>query len=241
MSLINQALRKAQRDRTPERISEGDPTSPKAAGYGQSGDLVASGFSPALLIGLALTVAVLIGLVVGLSIVAFKGDSTGGTVAQQNFADPRSAPGNLSPSTDPVPATIPVSGPTAPQITPPAQTQASTEPAVPGLIEELRRAREAAQAEAAKKAAAQAETDATASKPPEVPAAEPSQAVIDWLGASKISGVRLAGGDSRVILNGDGYSVGEVVNFNLGLKVLVIQESRVLFEDENGIKYMKRL
>jgi len=35
--------------------------------------------------------------------------------------------------------------------------------------------------------------------------------------------------------------LGEYVNFKLGLKVMIIQEKRILFVDENGKKYMKRL
>ena len=41
-------------------------------------------------------------------------------------------------------------------------------------------------------------------------------------------------------MNGDAYSVGEHVNFELGLKVLAVEESRILFIDEAGKKYLKR-
>lgn len=236
MSLINQALRKAQRDRSPERMPTGASQPGHSAKQGYSGNPAPSGFSPALIIGLALTVAVLIGLVVGLSIVIFTGDSTTQPPAQTNAAPP---PERIAPV---IPA---ASEPIDPQMTPPASSQTPAESTAPDVVAELRRAREAAvakaqaEAQAADEAAAAAEAEAAAAQ--KAAAAKPSQAVIEWLGASKISGVRLSGSESRVILNGDAYSAGDEVNFSLGLKVLVIQENRVLFEDRNGKKYMKRL
>lgn len=228
MSLINQALRKAQRDRTPERMSTGDSMSGGPENHKIQAAFGGSGFSPALMVGLALAVALLIGLVVGLSIVLFTGDSNAGTVTS-------SAPALGSTATTSPAA----SEPAAPQITPPTRAQTTPETATPNVLEELRRAREATEAKA--QAEAQAAVEPAAAGPEARAEVEPNQAIIDWLRGSKISGVRLAGVDSRVILNGEAFSVGELVNFSLELKVVVIQESRVLFEDGNGKKYMKRL
>jgi pyruvate/2-oxoglutarate dehydrogenase complex dihydrolipoamide acyltransferase (E2) component len=237
MSLINQALRKAQRDRTPERMPTSDSKPGGLAGTASPGAPSASGFSPGLIVGLALMVAILIGLVVGLSIAIFKGDSNAPPAAQTNGTPTleTSTPTQLKPAT---PAT---GEPVAPQIIQPARSQTNAGSTTPNVVEELRRAREAAEAkaqaeaQAAAKAAAEAEAAQTAAE------AEPNQAVIEWLGTSTISGVRLAGEASRVILNGEAFSVGEMVNFSLGLKVIVIQENRVLFEDSEGTKYMKHL
>lgn len=231
MSLINQALRKAQRDRTPERMSEGNPKPGMPARPGYPSVPNRSGLRPALVIGLALTVAILIGLVVGLSIVIFTDDSTTEPTVQTSApaGSTTSAPKQLDPATPGANESI------TPQITPPAQSQANAGSSPgPNIVEELRLAREAAEAKAASEAQAAAAAKARA-------AAEPNQAIIEWLGASKISGVRLAGDNSRVILNGEAFSIGEVVNFSLGLEVLLIQETRVLFEDVNGKRYMKRL
>ena len=49
------------------------------------------------------------------------------------------------------------------------------------------------------------------------------------------------GSRSKVILNNKAYSVGDTVNLRLGLKILIIQEKRLLFIDANGKKYMKQL
>jgi membrane protein involved in colicin uptake len=119
-------------------------------------------------------------------------------------------------------------------------------------VQELRKAREDAGAKAAlateqalaaakaaeerAKAAAQAAELAAARA-----AAKPSQDIIEWLGNATLSGVRISETSSKLILNGKAYSPGEYVNFSLGIKVMVIQENRVLFTDNMGKKYMKRL
>jgi hypothetical protein len=67
----------------------------------------------------------------------------------------------------------------------------------------------------------------------------PSEAAVHWLAESTISGVRLAGQQSRVMLNGRTYRIGETVHFELGIVVRAIQENRVLFEDALGVRYVK--
>ncbi len=229
MSLINQALRKAQRDRTPNRMSQPGEQSPAA--YAGS---AASGLSPTLVIGLVIAVAVLIGLVVGLSVVIFKGDSTPAApantqVAAANPAAPTPSPTNtVEPQVKAAPVT------------------AAVEPApAPSVVNELRKAREAAEAEAAAQAQAAAAKAAAEAKAAEKAAAraaaQPSEDIITWLGSAKLTGVRISETESKVIVNGNAYTVGEYVNFKLGLKVMIIQETRVLFVDNNGKKYMKRL
>lgn len=223
MSLINQALRKAQRDRTPNRMPQAGEQS--QAAYASS---VANGMSPMLVIGLVIAVALLVGLVVGLSIVIFKGDPT---PTRQGVASPVITTLQSAPLAEPsraVPA--PIKAPhAAPPATAPAEPAATT-----SVVEELRKAREATEAEAAAQAKATAAAAAKA-------AAQPSEDIIEWLGSAKLSGVRISETESKVIVNGNAYAVGEYVNFKLGLKVLIIQETRVLFVDNNGKKYMKRL
>lgn len=230
MSLINQALRKAQRDRTPNRMPQAGEHSPAA--YAGS---AASGMNPSLVIGLVLAVAVLIGLVAGLSIVLFKGDSSASAENVARAPQPLLEPSALTFTKTSV----------DPQITPlTASTMPETAPA-PSVVEKLRKAREATEAEAAVqakavagKAAAEAKASAEAAARA---AAQPSEDIITWLGQAKITGVRLSDSESKVILNGKTYGVGEYANFKLGLKVMVIQEKRILFIDENGKKYLKRL
>jgi len=242
MSLINQALRKAQNDRTPRRMS--DPGSAPATSTGSPS---LSGAKPMLFIGLLIAVAVLIGLVGGLSVVLFKGDDSPPVASQTAGASQEtSAQAGSTAST-------PEKSATAPEVINPAVPSTETAPTVSpmeresssAVVEELRKAREAAEAKAAAEAeAALAEAKAAEEAAEEAAAraaAEPSQEIIDWLARAQISGVKLSGTNSKVILNGESYAVGEFVNFALGLKVMVIQEKRILFVDENGKKYMKRL
>ncbi|TVP81340.1 MAG: hypothetical protein EA353_01690 [Puniceicoccaceae bacterium] len=218
MSLINQALRKAQRDRTPASMATGEPSP------GNYTATASSSMSPALVIGLIITVAMLIGLVAGLSIVVFKGDSGSSAAAQVAPPADSATPAGDSSTTTRI----------EPQITRPVPAE-STAAMTPAIIEELRQAREATEAKALAEAKAAEEAAARAEE------AQPREEIIEWLSASTISGVRLSGANSRVILNGQAFSVGDLVNFQLGLKILVIQETRVLFEDKNGTRYMKRL
>lgn len=238
MSLINQALRKAQRDRTPDRMSQPGEQSPIA--YAST---AASGMGPALVIGLVIAVAVLVGLVVGLSVVIFNNDDAPTKIAQsQATRSPGLAPATLKGTPEPVEKALKVIQPTATQKVEVAETGATPAPSV---VDEVRKAREASEAQAtaeAKLVAAKAAAEAKAAEEASArAAAKPSEDIIQWIGTAKVSGVKLSDKESKVILNGRAYSVGEYANFNLGLKVLIIQENRILFVDNNGKKYMKRL
>ncbi|MGJ8650384.1 MAG: hypothetical protein ACSHX4_08490 [Opitutaceae bacterium] len=237
MSLINQALRKAQRDRTPNRMAQ--PGQPGQAPMGPSGS--SNQMKPGLIVGLIAVVALLIGVIAGLTIVVFKSDAPTTTTA--------AAPAETITPAPPVETTTPIA---------PAQTPLAAAPTVaptpavennhtqsPSVLGELQIAREAAEAKAAAEAKiAKAAEDARLAAEAEaarLAAAQPSNDIIDWLSQAKVTGVRLSESGSKVILNGKAYSVGETVHYGLGLKVLVVQEQRILFIDNNGKKYMKRL
>lgn len=214
MSLINQALRKAQQQRTPNReTTPADQTgAPQQNNYPQR----SSTLKPGLLIGLIVGIAVLIGLVAGLTIIVLRNDPA--PAAQQATA-PVAAPAFSQPALQPLTAAQPSSAP--------VQTSNSGSPSV---LDELRQARQAAEAKAAEDTLATKKT-----------AAQPSQDIIKWLSKARVSGVRLSGSGNKVILNNKAYSVGDTVNLALGLKVLIIQEKRILFVAPNGKKYMKQI
>lgn len=223
MSLINQALRKAQQQRTPSRpATAADHASASPTNY--RGNSNQSG----LLIGLVAGIALLIGLVAGLTIVVLRKDPA--PVTQQAATLP-------APVKQIAPAT-PVFQPLAPPT--PAPTQ-PLEQGSPSVLNDLRLARVAAEAKAAADATSAKQVEAAKQLAATKAAAKPSQDIIQWLGKSKISGVRLSTSGNKVILNNKAYSVGETVNLGLGLKVLIIQEKRILFIDPNGKKYLKQL
>lgn len=223
MSLINQALRKAQQQRTPSRpATAADHASASPTNY--RGNSNQSG----LLIGLVAGIALLIGLVAGLTIVVLRKDPA--PVTQQAATLP-------APVKQIAPAT-PVIQPLAPPT--PAPTQ-PLEQGSPSVLNDLRLARMAAEAKAAADATSAKQVEAAKQLAATKAAAKPSQEIIQWLGKSKISGVRLSTSGNKVILNNKAYSVGETVNLGLGLKVLIIQEKRILFIDPNGKKYLKQV
>lgn len=235
MSLINQALRKAQHQRTPNR----PPTEAGRANVTPSSYTTASTGKPGLLIGLVAGIALLIGLVVGLTIVVLRKDPA--PTAPQATAP--AAPVAPVVQATPAPATQPAIQPLVPPTPAPVVSQPIDQDS-PSVLNELRLAREAAEAKAAADAAAtrKIEAEALAAKQAAAAAAaaKPSQDIIKWLEQAKISGIRLSQSGSKVILNNKAYSVGDIVNFKLGLKVLIIQEKRILFIDANGKKYLKQ-
>jgi hypothetical protein len=229
MSLINQALRKAQHQRSHARpATAADHANASQPNY--TGNSNKSG----LLIGLVAGIALLVGLVAGLTIVVLRKDPVPIDQQARIVATPATIAANATTATEPTLQPLAAASP-APTLAQPL------DPGSPSVLHELRLARVAAEAKAA--------VDATAAKQAEVArqlaaakaAAKPSQDIIQWLGKSKISGVRLSASGNKVILNNKAYSVGETVNLELGLKVLIIQEKRLLFIDANGKKYMKPL
>ena len=74
-----------------------------------------------------------------------------------------------------------------------------------------------------------------------IPAAEPKQEIVEWLSQSKVFGIRISKGSSKVILNNKAFTTGEIVNFDFELKLLNIDESKLLFVDPDGAEYTKRL
>ncbi|MFU8847963.1 MAG: hypothetical protein ACNA77_04515 [Opitutales bacterium] len=239
MSLINQALRKAQRDRTPPRMADAGTTGPFSTTAART-----DGMKPGLIIGLVIAVAVLLGLVAGLSVVLLKSSDASPT-AQQASASPEMPPEQRNtsrPATESVATTPGALQPIAPAIESAVKTRPILErETTPRVVEDLRQAREAAEVRAEAETAAAAAEAKAADEAAARAAAEPNQEIITWLSQAQISGVKLSETESKVILNGKSYAEGELVNFALGLKVLIIQERRMLFVDDNGKKYMKRL
>lgn len=248
MSLINQALRKAQQDRAPKRMGgAGVDAHPSSARPG--------GPQPALFIGVGVALAALIGLVAGLSILLLRNETKAPHEQPLAATTPTNPPGP-SASSSPAPlsststlepplpgplTTAPVSRPLTTDIEKRYESNENLNP----TVEEFSRARAAAEAklaaEAERAAAAEKVAAEKAAEAAARAAAQPSQAIIDWLTQAQVSGVRLSDTESKVILNGKAYATGEYVNDALGIKLMIIQEKRLLFEDANGKKYMKRL
>ncbi len=74
--------------------------------------------------------------------------------------------------------------------------------------------------------------------PPPPPASNPA-AIRTFLEESRISGIRMAGNDSRVLLNNRVHSIGSTVSAQLGLSIEAIQPNEIIFIDASGTRYRK--
>lgn len=222
MSLINQALKKAQHDRSTMPAS--NPVPESSAGMQRAPQTGARNNNTTLAVIAGF--AVLIGLVAGLTVLLLSGsDSRPAPLAQA--PSPQAVQAEPKPISDPRPTELKTAEPS---------------PAAQGKLAELAAAREAAEAEAAKQREAELAAKAAAEEAARKAAAKPDPKIIDWLSKVKLAGVRIAdNGESKVLLNNDAYGIGDTVNYSLGVKVLIIQEKRVLFVDRNDKKYLKKL
>lgn len=79
--------------------------------------------------------------------------------------------------------------------------------------------------------------------PPETQSLSPrnQERVEEYIRNASVTGTRLSGPDSKVVLNNKVYRIQELVlDFDLYLKVVGIQKRQIIFEDEYGFRYTKR-
>jgi hypothetical protein len=65
-------------------------------------------------------------------------------------------------------------------------------------------------------------------------------AIIAFLEASHIGGVKVAGKQSRVLMNNQVFFIGSVVDPQSRLRIKAITNSEIEFVDESGLEYRKR-
>ncbi len=82
---------------------------------------------------------------------------------------------------------------------------------------------------------------ASFSTPSPQPSTEDRQQIEDYIRNANVTGVRLSGPDSKVVLNNRVYRLKEqVLDLDLHLMIVGIQKSLITFEDEYGSRYTKR-
>lgn len=239
MSLINQALKKAQRDRSAR--------APSKDSYDGNGGSFGRGEGPGFLLlaigGLCL--AIVVGAAGGLVVYAL-------TQSQEPPPDHAAPPGDTSAAKADTNAVEDANTPSSePQPTAPSANEAQADkdeaaasaPAgasaktdSEAALAELRKATEAAEAEADDDG--EAATTSTADQRDAQSKAEQDK-IIAWIARAEITGVR-PGDNGKLILNGRILNAGETANYTLGVKIVAIEETRVLFEDESGTRYLKR-
>jgi hypothetical protein len=81
--------------------------------------------------------------------------------------------------------------------------------------------------------------------PPSQPAAptvpgHQDERVHAYLDALRVTGIRSSGTGSRVLMNEHVYRVNDVVDRGLGLKLTEVQSDALIFTDRNGVTYAKQ-
>jgi len=226
MSLINDALKKAQRERTaapehPATVSPPSTPPPGGPGPARRGELRSkSNPWPALLVVLAL---------VG-----------GGTAVW--FLKPSGQPAAAIATNNQTPAT-PTSPPAA---TAPATVQLqfntpnqATAAAIPQPAQPIPVA--TATAPVAIAPTAQPSPVPTPAEPLKISLQMEDPRILAFLDAARINGIRAVADDAKLSMNNKVYRAGAVVDRELGLKLVQILPNELVFEDARGIQYRKLL
>lgn len=258
MSLINDALKKAQRDR--------DPAAPTAAlGFGSAGRSRTRTPAQHWLLVLGSGALVLVVLSVAFTLLWTTPDTPPRKTAT---AAPAARPASTDPAPDPAPAVVPVLPPArpAPAETPPAAVAAASElpsptvtaaptssvptaaPAQPEAPAAVSKPPEPDTPDSPARAAPYPETQASAPSPVSPTAARaaplvprPDEKVAAYIGTLRVAGVHALGEESRVLINERVYRVNEVIERNLGIQLVLIEPGRLHFVDGRGVTYVKHL
>ena len=252
MSLINEALKRAQHLRKEE--SAGHATPPP----GDPGHRVAHRGKPmasqTLMLIVAGSVAIVV-ITVVVTVYLLRDDKT--SPALDRAAAPAvvktpEAPPSVSTETTPavvlsIPnqaagttsaqrGTAPVPVPVAAKPTPPAPKPAApvTQPATPPIA-------------AATVASPAPITTAPAATTPLTPApaaaahVAPDQQVLIYLDNMRVLGVRFSGLDSKVLIGDRVFRINDIIERNFGLRLVEVQPDRLFFVDARGAAYTKNL
>jgi hypothetical protein len=247
MSLINDALKKAQKQRT----GDSPPLASLPSIGGERAEKIAertspAGLNPLLLRGgiiAAALVVVLLGGYFGLRprpdpvapatspapVTAIKEATKSATPAEQPPVGNLAAPAitfNLAIPAESVPVTPMASSPLVPLSAAPATKPAADLAAVPGKPANPEAAPSAAPATAPATVAA---TSTTKIEP----------RAITFIESLRIAGIRASATDSKVLMNDRVYRSGDIVEHEIGLKLIGITANSLTFEDERGGRYTR--
>lgn len=232
MSLINDALKKAQRQRAeaPAATAEGAPAG--GARIAKRGRALSS--NTMVLIGSGALVLIVLSVVITFNLV-----NTPATPARPApAASAPAAPVEPAAITAPTPTSTPASAPApAPAAAPAPEVAAASAPKISVPIASLNTPAPAPAV------APPATPEATAPTPPpivispaELPADERAVAFIETL---RVTGIRSFGNESRVLMNERVYRVNDLVERNLGLKLSAVKSDSLVFTDPRGKTYTK--
>jgi ribosome-associated protein YbcJ (S4-like RNA binding protein) len=238
MSLINEALKKAQRQRHEEPgesataaalpVPASTPVAPAAeAAPVRRGKT--SGANSLLLIGSGAVVLVVLSVVLTV-VLSNRSAPSGLPASAATVAAVRPSPAvapataaNTAVDSPPPPLTPPVLTPPVVQApapvapTPVAAAPIGSTPALPA-------------AEPA---------PATVAPAPAAGPGKPDERIARLVEALKVTGIRSSGAESRVLMNDRVYRVNDTVERTLGVKLTKVEADQLTFADDNGLVYVK--
>jgi hypothetical protein len=65
--------------------------------------------------------------------------------------------------------------------------------------------------------------------------------ILALINSLHVTGVRVAGDDSKVLMNNRVYRVNDMIDYELGVKLTGVSTTALTFVDENGIVYARSL
>lgn len=226
MSLINEALKKAQRQRA---VEEADVTPPVPGGGKIAKRRPPRSVNATLILATGALVLVVLSVVVTVMLV--------------------NRPDHPAPPVAAVPSTAPAAGsdsPPAPEVTVPLIASTPKEEAPP--LSHATTTPEASSPVVATTVPAPAsasEIPSIADKPaiestaPPPPPAKPDPRVYGYIDALRVTGIRATGEGSRVLMNERVYRVNDIVEHSMGIRLIKVEPSALTFSDVNGATYMK--
>lgn len=217
MSLINDALKKAQR----QRHGDDAPASSAPVPGGGPRPAIETGRSADARKPVALIAAGVVGAVAVVAVGAFfalqpsadQSDPAAPAVAKAESPAPATPAPNPTqlPAADPVVLTVPVPAP------PPTPVVAAPPPAAPVAP------------------VAPPPAPAVASGPPP----PPSSRFVAAADAFRVVGIRAAGADSKVLMNDRVYRVGDMVDHDFGIRLTGATANSLTFTDGTGASYTR--
>jgi hypothetical protein len=260
MSLINDALKKAQRQRTEAPAGPAEGTPAGGARIAKRGRALSS--NTMVLIGSGALVLIVLSVVITFSLVNEPAKPAPSAAAKSPTTAPTTpaAPAPVTPAEKPAATTTPPPAP-PPKTAPAAPAEAKTAPAasvtVP-IASLTPPAPTAAPAPVPAPAPAPASTPAPAQVPPPTPTPVPAatqpaanpivisptelpvdERVVAFVEKIRVTGIRSFGNESRVLMNERVFRVNDIVERTLGLKLTAVKSDSLVFTDPRGKTYTK--
>ncbi len=238
MSLINEALKKAQKQRT----GEAPPLASMPTIGGEPASQIAArskpGGSNALILKIGAVAATLLVVIAGVIVMARLFSNP----AESKTAVPTVVTAQAQPATLPAATIGAVAPPTvkaspAPEVATVAPTTfvlpvaVPPTPAPPVVV--------AAKVEPKPVVAAPVETPAPVATAKPAGALKLDSRSINYIEGLRVAGIRASGADSKVLMSDRVYRIGDIVEHDLDLKLVGITANSLTFENDSGARYTR--